>query len=436
MIDFLILYEHKQREYDSVRLLKFLLEKKGYSVNIEKTAQLSYIKYLFKKNKPKVIITYSMYNDDSIVSLVLSVCWKIKKIVNLQWEQVFSNNPESISSHTPSEYAKNAVHICWGKECQNRLLINNIKNAFITGAIHLDFLRTKFNSFHMTKNELLNKYNLPKGKMILYISSFTQVGLTEREYNILEKTMGNGYIDFLKNNLKTRVITLEWLDELLEMDSENYIIYRPHPGENLDNELEKRIKKGRFFVVRDLSVKEWILSADQIYTWFSTAIVEAFFANKNCGILRPFPIEQLYDIQLYKNANIISDNNQLLSYYKSQLKRFPITKETINNYYDISEKYSYERIIELLESVYSSKKYDINHFPCMLYVKAIKTIIIRFIKKLIVKFNITSKTFVIKNIPKISQWLDFFYHYQNKERMEIVSKEEDLEIVKRLERIF
>lgn len=432
MVDFLILYEHKAREYEYVRLLKIALEDKGYSVIIEKTALLSYFKYLLPKYKPKVIVTYSLYNDASLVNLVLSVGWNIKKVVNLQWEQVFTNDPKSIAFHTPSENAVSGVHICWGKECQERLKRHGIKNAVLTGAIQLDFLKPDFKSYFKSAVDLKEEYSLPKGRMILYISSFTQVGMKEREIEELRKKLGDEFIESLKNRSRTRKVTLEWLDILLEMDPECYVVYRPHPGENLDDELERRIQTGRFFVIRDYSVGQWINIADKIYTWISISIIDAFIANKMCYIIRPYPVDKKFDIQFYTGAKVINDVEKLKNSYTNDQFDFPIKEELINYYYNIDKELSYIKIVKLLEDVYYNKEYDIHQYPIVLYIRAVKTIVTRIIKKIILTLHITSSTPIINSYTKLSKWLDFFYYYQKKESMEVVSEKDDAEIETRL----
>ena len=435
MIDFLILYEHKAREYENVKLLKMVLENIGYSVKIEKTALLSYFRYLLPKNRPKVIVTYSLYNNASLVTLVLSVGWNIKKVVNLQWEQVFTYNPESIALHTPSENAVRGVHVCWGKECQERLKSHGVMNAVLTGAIPLDFAKPAFSLYFKSRAELEDEYSLQKGKMILYISSFTQVGLQDKEIAVLRNKLGDDFIDNLKNGLKTRKITLEWMDVLLEMDPDCYVVYRPHPGENLDDELNRRVKKGRFFVIRDYTVQQWIVAADKIYTWISLSIVEAYFSNKMCYIIRPYPVEKNFDIQLYDGADVIDNIDKLKKSYIDDSFVFPIKSSMINRYYNIDKEYSYMKIVNLLDKVYKTKEYDIKQYPFTLYIKAIIVIIIRMIKRVIIELHITSRTPIITKFRRLSKWLEFFYYYQNKESLEVVSEEEDAEIEQRLEKV-
>ena len=53
-LDFLILYEHVVREYESLLLLKLELERRGYSVAIHQLLDRKKLKY-FTWKKPKVV---------------------------------------------------------------------------------------------------------------------------------------------------------------------------------------------------------------------------------------------------------------------------------------------------------------------------------------------------------------------------------------------
>ena len=66
-------------------------------------------------------------------------------------------------------------------------------------------------------------------------------------------------------------------------------------------------KRPNFRVIFADSVKQWIVAADQIFIWMSTAIAEVYFAGKSCRILRPVPIEHEYDPVIYKGADYITD---------------------------------------------------------------------------------------------------------------------------------
>ena len=92
-LDFLILYEHTVREYESDLLLKLELERRGYKVAIR---QLLDPKLLSLRlwNKPKVLVASCMYDNEAINSHVYNNIGRCDRIVNLHWEQMLSDTQE------------------------------------------------------------------------------------------------------------------------------------------------------------------------------------------------------------------------------------------------------------------------------------------------------------------------------------------------------
>src|SRR5699024_3880838 len=68
-LDFLILYEHVVREYESILLLKLELERRGYTVAIQQLLDRKKLAYR-TWNKPKVLVSSCMYDDEAINSHV------------------------------------------------------------------------------------------------------------------------------------------------------------------------------------------------------------------------------------------------------------------------------------------------------------------------------------------------------------------------------
>ena len=88
-LDFLILYEHTVREYESDLLLKLELERRGYTVEIRQLLDPKY-RRLFGKDKPEVLVASCMYDNEAINSHVYNNIGRCNKIVNLHWEQMLS----------------------------------------------------------------------------------------------------------------------------------------------------------------------------------------------------------------------------------------------------------------------------------------------------------------------------------------------------------
>ena len=93
-LDFLILYEHTVREYESDLLLKLELERRGYTAEIRQLLDRKKLKY-FTWKKPKVLISSCMYDNEAINSHVYNNIGRCDKIVNLHWEQMLSDTQEA-----------------------------------------------------------------------------------------------------------------------------------------------------------------------------------------------------------------------------------------------------------------------------------------------------------------------------------------------------
>lgn len=440
MLDYLFVYEHKVRELESVCLLIAALELKGYSCDVVEIHDLSFknLKYRFH-NKPRVIVVFALYNDIVFNELVVDIVGYCKKVVNLQWEQIISDNEIKLTFYNPKGLAALATHVCWGQNTFHRLHQNGVRNAIITGPLHLDFLRKEFKDFYLTREELCKKYDIDTTKKILlYISSFNFASMKEKEKLAIEKLTGGSYDDMVSLSIMSREKTLTIFEQLLESDygNEICIIYRPHPWENIDNILIDMSKKHlNFKVIDDCSIKQWILSVDHIFTWYSTSIAEIYFANKSCFLFRPCPIDEEIDVTILKGAKSIATLDEVCSAIRQNDDvEFPISSEVINEYFDFSvDNPSYNRILSLLINIYQNKEYDVvyNNKKSFYLLQFLKKII----KMFIVKYKINSKTWPLSAICNTSKYLDDFWFNYAKVKTEVVSMEEISLLVAKLKKI-
>lgn len=139
-LDFLILYEHTVREYESDLLLKLELERRGYTAEIRQLLDPKHLR-LFGKDKPEVLVASCMYDNEAINSHVYNNIGKCNKIVNLHWEQMLSDTQEEGDWFNMNGNAKRCVQTCWGKRTAARLQAHGMdaKNTPVTGAVMMDF---------------------------------------------------------------------------------------------------------------------------------------------------------------------------------------------------------------------------------------------------------------------------------------------------------
>jgi len=442
MIDVLFTYQHKAREIESLCLLKYELEKRGYTTAFCCTFDVNRIGKYYKK--AKAVVTSSLYDDASLWFFVYDIAGYSTKVINLQWEQVLSNFDETNPNcfHNPKGLAKYALHLCWGNTSRNRIVNGGVSenNAIVTGAIHMDFLRPEMRSYFLSKDELANRFNLNKNHTrCLFISSFTMHNMTDEEYEDLVRSYGKEAIEMRQITIKSKRIILQWLTKMLSEMQNMDFIYRPHPDETKDEDLlELERIYSNFHIISAYSVKQWILQCDKAMLWYSTAAAEIAFAEKGFAILRPIAIPEEYDISIYRGAKFIQDIDSLRQFLQNKTDQLPLDLNVLNSYYfkDINVP-SYVKIANLIEDTLHTSNYDMQMHPHKLMVAAqVNLKRIKFSAK-----NIISKSFkqnAIK-IPFIGKTMN--YHIAMKDRMirdfpkNFADENEISSIMKKLNRI-
>ena len=360
-LDFLILYEHTVREYESDLLLKLELERRGYTAEIRQLLDRKKLKY-FTWKKPKVLISSCMYDNEAINSHVYNNIGRCDKIVNLHWEQMLSDTQEAGDWFNMNGNAKKCVQTCWGRRTADRLIAHGMeeKNTPVTGAVMMDFLRPEFAGYFKSKEQLCAEHGLdPAKKLHLYISSFGYASMTDAEVKELSEMAGTDFSGFAATNRVSMAETLDWFDRYLADHPEVELVYRRHPSEwNSPALADLAKKRPNFHVIFSDSVKQWIVAADSISIWMSTAIAEVYMAGKSCHILRPVPIEHEYDPVIYKDAHYVTSYEEFCAAMADPFPPFPIKREVIEGYFDPSPVPAYRRMADLLEDVYKNPPRD------------------------------------------------------------------------------
>lgn len=361
-VDFLFIYEVKAREIENICLIKYELEKRGYSVGIINT--WFYLKNVKPEYTAEVIITFALYNNDTF-NFIATYVNKFNKIVNMQWEQIGSNKEETDkkSLFFLSGVAKKAYHICWGEQTKDRLKnVSQIdeKKLLLTGHISLDFLRPEFREYYLTKEELFSTYNIPSNKKVcLFVSSFSYVNLPENIASLSANS--NDYTQkFIEVSSRSQNKILNWFSLVLDENTDVIFIYRPHPAE-ANNEIIQGLenKYDNFYVISDLSVKQWILVSDIIYNWYSTSLMEIYKSKKQFYILRPEVIPHEMDLSIYNKAVFIESVKEFKNTLTNNNYNQPIDKELLLHYYYIDDEPSFKKITNNLVDIYKQKTFEV-----------------------------------------------------------------------------
>ena len=360
-MDIVIFYEFEERELTNACLLRCELEKRGYTVEIAKVyeARIPFI------DKPKLIITPFLYHDKDVETFTSYFFQPVERILNLQYEQVISKKWLNTGFHFPKGLAKNAIHICWSEFLKNMVKNKDVNesNLFVVGDIRTDFDRSIFNEFFTSKKELSIEFKLDQEKeWVLFISSFTLPNAPEYVINDLRCKIGDDDdSEYLKNfMIDSKIIFMQWVKKFLIRNPDKEFIYRPHPNEARfhDHELMELTEKyPNFHVISKYPVQQWILSSDFINTWISTSIVDAYFMNKQCNILRPIKINEDYDSPILTDAKHICTYDEFEEVNNVKIETFPIKSKVINQYYNFPDKPVYESICDYIDLIINDSSY-------------------------------------------------------------------------------
>ena len=432
-VDVLFLYETKVRELENICLIKNELEKRGYTVGIQNTwNSLGKKKYPYKA---KVVVTHGMYHD-GIYEFVKSLVGHVPKIVNMQCEQIgtIRDEKDDNSRFVLHGVAKQCMNICWGDRTVNRLKQKSgidDKHLRKTGHVTLDFCRKELRGYYLSREELCRNYGInEKLNLNLFISSFAYVNLPKEIENNSDMLNKKEFIDISRKSFNG---ILKWFSKVLENHSNEAFIYRPHPAEANNKTLIDLAQKykGRFFVISELSVKQWVAIADKVYTWYSTATSEVYTFNVPCAILRPVKIPELMEIAIFERAAFIENYEDFEKTVLSEISS-SVCKEIFDEYYTIYEELSYLKVADAIEDVLNDDTYLIN-MPS----NRQKKTVVGHLKQVVYKMLVFIKTCLPKKCKLLNK-------YKKKERDEytkqlqknnFASRKEILEIQNRLKNL-
>lgn len=356
---FVLFFEDIQRELQNAYLLKAELERRGHKLYI------CDMFYMLNKSGEKInfvpdaVLTPYLYEDHHLEYFKLLFNDKLKRIVNLQYEQILTNRHNELGYHIPNNLNKNAIHLCWGDKWKNIMIRNGVpkENCIVTGSLNIDMDRDRFSKIYKTREEMAKEHSLDHNKKwVLFISSFSAVNLTDQRIKYNSDRLGKEEVlERINVDTNSRNIVLKWIEEYINQNDFCEFIYRPHPGEEINDEIMNNYMKkySNFHIIRNDSVRSWIKVCDKINTWATTSIVDVYFMKKNCSILRPIPIAEWMHNGLTDEGKFITNYDGFEKFNNSkEIDEFPIDEKLIlENFYIDENKYAYEIICDLLEDI-------------------------------------------------------------------------------------
>lgn len=363
-VDFLIRYEHKVRELESIMLIKIELERRGYSVDLIGNYEYDRKDY----PKPRVFVSPAIYSDGQL-KWDLFRYGMMPKIANLLWEQLIGiEEEEDIHGfHNVSGIGTRVISFCWGKKSHDRIVRGGVpnENAPVVGQISTDLLRWGFRDVLMNKVQLSEKYHVEYDKKwYLFISSFAFCEMDPLQEKIAIEAWGKDNVDSFKTTSNnSRAAILDWFERHLIGNTDTIIIYRPHPDETekCSRLKEMSAKYPNFRVISQEALKQWVNACDKVYNWYSTGMVDAIVLQKPLRLLRPYPINRELDYRIMISAKSITSQEDFDCDFEDISRKDVIDKQLFESYYFLPNRPVYLQICDVLEEMLQTSKYDLSY---------------------------------------------------------------------------
>jgi surface carbohydrate biosynthesis protein len=294
-IDFLLCYEHWQRELTALTILRIRLEKYGYKVRMLNITPgfTEYLEnYLYE---PKVVVFPWVYGNRELHQAI-NFKGDAPIVVNMQSEQLLSKRIINSGFFSIKGHAIEAYHVSWGEITTRRYIDWGVDNNHIleVGNINLEISKKSYDDYYKSKAELGEEFDINyNNKWLLYISNFK---FTNTDLHILDEMdkRSPNIFELAGQMIKSKKKTLKWLIDIAEKNPDIEIIYRPHPVEISDSYLTFLADKyHNFHYVDEDTINQWVRVSSWCVTWNSTGIVDAVMRGVPSVMLKPYDVPDI-----------------------------------------------------------------------------------------------------------------------------------------------
>jgi surface carbohydrate biosynthesis protein len=306
-IDLLLLVEHIARELDVSCAVKYLMaEKHGVEIVIASMLEAHGFQKTIAKYEPRVVaMPYFYAASDSGQRKVLRA-WPEAVLVNLAYEQIFSKINQAYKAPKDMLAKKHVLHHAWGDLYASYLEEHGVprENIFINGNPFYALYQMPYSSYFSSRAELAKRYGIdPHRRWVFVPENYGAAFYGEAKLkDYLKSGEGDAYSyrDFAMNSFKEAI---KWWQKGTQ-DSNVEIIVRPRPttprGVFIKTCRESLGQDPAMYIIKEGSVREWVLASDIVMSSYSTTLIEAAVANKPIYMIEPIHFPDYVQADWYK----------------------------------------------------------------------------------------------------------------------------------------
>ncbi|NOZ71206.1 MAG: hypothetical protein GXP38_04720 [Chloroflexi bacterium] len=301
-IDVVYLYEHVVRELDVACAVKHYLER-DHGLSVELVQYPYGVHDAITRVRPHMVLLpfcyancYAFYKRDFGDCLVE---WPKAVYVNLAWEQLLYKGNRA--SKTPGgDFAlKHVFHHAWSETFRDFLLAQGIPahHVFLNGHPAYTLYDAPYKTCFKQRSDLAQAYSLdPHKRWVFFPENYNWMFYTAED---LER---HGQYDQKRKQVEELVRfcqlsfaeVMRWFGALART-GDFEIIIRPRPATPVERFAAKAAEalpdiSANVHIIKEETVREWILASDVVLTSHSTSLIEASVAGKPAYMLEPHPI--------------------------------------------------------------------------------------------------------------------------------------------------
>jgi len=321
-INILLFVEHIARELDVACVVQYLLGKRhGLCAEIASVAY-NLPETLKKYRSPRVIVTPYCYSAADLGIRDILPTWPSATFVNLAYEQIFQKINRSFKAPR-DDFARHCVlHLAWSDFYLDYLAGLGVprENVIVNGNPTLALYQPPYTAYFDTREKLAEAFRLDPHKRWIFIpenygAAFYSDG---RVQNYIRRgataAEAYGYRDFALASLHEVV---RWCKQAAE-EGEAEIIVRPRPATPKADFLQICVEAAgplpkHLHIIKEGTVREWILASDVVASSYSTTLIEAAVARRPIFMLMPIPFPEFLHNDWYELVPNVEDSSAFMS---------------------------------------------------------------------------------------------------------------------------
>ena len=374
--DILLFIEHVARELDIACAVKYLIGKR-HGLDLEIASRYYDLPKTLKMYHapPVVVVPYCRSVENVIIGEIL-LAWHRTIFVDLAYEQVFQKINRAVKAPRDEFAQRYVIHLAWSESVADYLTAYGTarENIIINGNPVLELYRPPYNTYFCSREKLAETFGLNPGKRWVFIpenygAAFYSEGRLRKYVRVGTKgTEAQDYQDFALDSLQK---VARWFKQAAEQgDAE--IIVRPRPAtpkahfEQVCVEAAGQLPE-QMHIIKEGTVREWILASDAVGSSYSTTLIEAAVARRPIFMLAPVPfpeflhndwydlvpnVESFSSFMAIVNGQVSTDSWQLLHQWatSTMLSR----GDVISNLVDLLAKI-YRKEADVPDRIYSKR---------------------------------------------------------------------------------